>query len=551
MLGVIRMPCTLPPCSKLGRVAEMMLERNAPMRRTAFQTFAAAALSLGLLALPAGAQTPEPSHPGGGVSARAAGPSLSAEEAVLLLEGRIAEARSEGPRTRAAVPQRPEAAAEGRALAERAGDPILNLNTGMTYTDLQTAVDEAGSGNTLRIQSSFSAGIVDIDKDLTIEGASGNATETISASADTGTSGDARGWIRVAMDVDLVVRDLSFSGTGQLIFQAIRHQGTGLFENVHFSDIQYNASGPTYAGIAIAAYGGPVDVRDCSFQDIGRIGTFYFGAGVTGSLYEGNSFVGKGDGNFLDYGLELGGGAQVAAWNNVHTDCRGVAASDGSGSAGVLASTFFGPGTMLLARENTVLDSSVGIYVGYNDTDSTAASVRFNRIASNADGLVSTSTVEVDAERNWWGCNDGPGSTGCDSTVAVYMTASIDADPWLVLGLTPGSDRVIIEHSTSLTADLTMDSDGADASVEGTLADGIPVLFGGGTLGTVDPSVTGLTSGTADATFTAGSTPGLTQVSATVDNETVEEPIEVLDRFLFADGFETGDTSAWSATQAN
>jgi hypothetical protein len=55
-----------------------------------------------------------------------------------------------------------------------------------------------------------------------------------------------------------------------------------------------------------------------------RIGVIYFGAGVTGT-FGGNTYTGKGDGDWLDYAVEAGGGAN-AITNNTINENTGVAA---------------------------------------------------------------------------------------------------------------------------------------------------------------------------------------------------------------------------------
>ena len=59
---------------------------------------------------------------------------------------------------------------------------------------------------------------------------------------------DDRGWFLVNAGVDLNVSELTFNGTGNLVYQAFRHRGSGTFDNVNFTEIKYNESGPEYSG---------------------------------------------------------------------------------------------------------------------------------------------------------------------------------------------------------------------------------------------------------------------------------------------------------------
>ncbi|MFN0264741.1 beta strand repeat-containing protein [Tepidamorphus sp. 3E244] len=246
------------------------------------------------------------------------------------------------------------------------------------YDSLEAAVSAASAGDVILVtgmvdlESAGSAdGQVVIDKDLTITG-TGEAFSQINAVADTATGGDARGMFLVNNGVTLDVADVTISGNGNSIWQGFRHKGSGTFENVTFDDIEYSESGQPYAGTAIAVFsGGPgqnVDVIGSTFTDIGRIGVTYFGAEVSGT-FQGNTYTGKGDGDWLDYAVEISAGANVTVANNVISGNTGVAASDGSTSAGVLVSTFFGAGTTADFTDNTFDGNTTGVYVGFDDSD--------------------------------------------------------------------------------------------------------------------------------------------------------------------------------------
>ena len=402
------------------------------------------------------------------------------------------------------------------------GTSILNVDTGETFGSIQAAIADVDTmnGHTLQVQvPSHPEGLVTIDKSLTLRGLTG--TETVMATTDTGSTGDARAWFLVNTGIDLTVENLGFNGNGRLIYQAFRHRGTGSFDNCSFTNIQYNPSS-AYAGFGIVAFGGNVDITNCTFSGIGRVGVLAFGAGLTGSTIENNSYTGKGAGNWLDYGLEAGGGAVVIFRNNVISGNLGVA-GDGSTSAGILVTTFFGPGTTADVVSNNLSGSSTGLFVGFDPRDTSTVNAFTNRIASNATGLQSTSnSVTTTAEDNWWGCNAGPGAAGCDP-----VTGLVDADPWLLLGIDAIPTVVTAGGFSDVTADLLIDSDGTDTSGLGTVPDNITVDFTA-TLGTVSPPTTGTSAGTAMTTFVANATSGTATVDATVDNQTVSIDIQII-----------------------
>ncbi len=368
------------------------------------------------------------------------------------------------------------------------GDDMLNdcRDSGAPCATIQHAIDVAcPSGDTISLSSgSFAEGPqIVVDKDVSVVGAGKTAT-VVHATGSTGNNGDPRGWFLVDSGITFNLSDLTLDGTGFNIWQAIRHKGQGAIDNVLFNEIKY----PTYNGTALAAFGtGPVDVSNCMFTEIGRVGVNYFGPDVTGSTFSDNMYTGKGDGDHLDYMLDIGNGAQVTVSGNTVTDNRGQASSDGSTSAGVLVTTYFGPGSGATVEGNIMESNTTGIAIGYDTADTSVVTATCNRIRDNrqpgtcdiggsglclsgaiddacsadsdcdvgagifvvgADAGANPITVHensfagnlsgmsasslqagvVDAEDNWWGAADGPGGSGPGSGDPV--TANVDFDPF-------------------------------------------------------------------------------------------------------------------------
>jgi CSLREA domain-containing protein len=127
---------------------------------------------------------------------------------------------------------------------------------------------------------------------------------------------------------------------------------------------------------------------------------------------------------------------------------------------------------------------------------------------------------------NWWGCNGGPGASGCDTILQDVSGNNVAYTPssWLVLSVSAGSTQVDASETTGLTADLTHNS----ADTGGfSVPNGTPVSFGA-TMGTISGASTTLTNGTGTATFTAGTTAGAGSGTTTVDNQTVSVTIDVV-----------------------
>jgi hypothetical protein len=148
--------------------------------------------------------------------------------------------------------------------------------------------------------------------------------------------------------------------------------------------------------------------------------------------------------------------------------------------------------------------------------------VRFNRIVGNLAGgiaIIDGYSGVLDAENNWWGCNTGPDTTGCDA-----VNINIDANPWLTLRLSAAPSSIFVGSHATLTADLTVNSNGADTSAAGYLLDGMPIAFSG-TLGSVAPASAGTVGGKAQSRYTAGTIPGSASASAQLDNALVTAPL--------------------------
>ena len=162
----------------------------------------------------------------------------------------------------------------------------------------------------------------------------------------------------------------------------------------------------------------------------------------------------------------------------------------------------------------------------------------FNRIVGNAVGVqyggsvAAGNNATIDVENNWWGCNYGPGATGagCGGTtngtlVFAGNSGVLDSDPWLVLSISASPNPIPPGGMTTVTADMTHNSNGAVPSNTIFLPP-TPVTFGA-TNGNVSPPTGTVTNGQATTTFTSNSLMGGT-ASATVDGQTVSTNINIV-----------------------
>ena len=164
---------------------------------------------------------------------------------------------------------------------------------------------------------------------------------------------------------------------------------------------------------------------------------------------------------------------------------------------------------------NTISNGATGVLVQSQGL----ANLSFNRIVGNSVTGINNVDGTVTAENNWWGCNAGPGNTGCDG-----VTGTVDFNPWLVLGISAAPGTVTPGGASTVTADMTHNSDSLVPSAT-VFVPPTAVTFGA-TQGTMAPPTGTLSSGQATSTFTSTSTSN-GSASATVDNQTVSTPITV------------------------
>jgi hypothetical protein len=168
---------------------------------------------------------------------------------------------------------------------------------------------------------------------------------------------------------------------------------------------------------------------------------------------------------------------------------------------------------------NTITGYGTGVLVGTLESQTpTGTTVTSNRIVGNTVGLDATGVVQtVNAERNWWGCNTGPGTAGCDTVVG-----NADLDPWLVLTFNPEpAISVPAGGSTGFGVSTRVDSDSND----GPGAPATVALTASG--GAVSPTSAPLVNGSALATFFANAGPGIATLNAMLDNTAISRFITI------------------------
>ncbi len=245
----------------------------------------------------------------------------------------------------------------------------MNRSNGST---IQEAIDTVASDDLIKVTfDTYEEGPqVVIDKAVRIVGVNSPSygIPWIIPSAPTGSSGDAKGWFLVKPSGSLDLSNVVLYGMSQPVNQAIRCYGKATISTCSFKNIDFGPG--TYAGTGVVAFGDqPVWVSYCTFHDMGRIGALFFGASMTEGSFHDNIYFGKGDGDWLDYAVEVGGGAFANISSNTIHSCRGTASVDGSASAGVLVTTYFGAGTRAYLCGNHIIGCTSGLAAGYDAAD--------------------------------------------------------------------------------------------------------------------------------------------------------------------------------------
>jgi len=278
------------------------------------------------------------------------------------------------------------------------------------YRTITEALAVAVSGDTIIVEAgTYNEGITIIDKDLTIIGATSKPiikpTENTGLDNKIGAGG--RGWFQIT-GANVIFQNLVFDGTGQNIRTALHYHEDSTGGTVEYCDFLNIRHISQYYGRGINNYGQHVDVLDCTFTNIQRIGVFTFNT-TADTLIKDCTYTGKGAGDWLDYGIEFGGGGSGTVDGCDISACTGIALVDDSTSAGILATDYYGTGTVVTVKNSTLTGNSDGIAVGFADTDATVLTAHCNNISGNTFyGICNVGTEEVDATNNWWGHATGP-----------------------------------------------------------------------------------------------------------------------------------------------
>ncbi|HEY6768254.1 MAG TPA: choice-of-anchor D domain-containing protein [Candidatus Sulfotelmatobacter sp.] len=262
---------------------------------------------------------------------------------------------------------------------------------------------------------------------------------------------------------------------------------------VYYSGTTFTISGSTFSNNSVSN-----GAAGAVFAEDGFFGSYLTGSlSITNSTFTNNTSTGDGGGLFF----ETHGGYPGTITGSTFTGNQSTGSGETGG--GIFAETFDttnGPSSVTVSNSRFVGNTAPGGGGGFNSAE-----------------------INATVTNNWWGCNGGPGASGCDT--ATFGIGTSTFTPWLVLSVSANPSQILPNGTSLLTADLTHNS----ASTGGfSVPNGTAVTFGGTLDSSVNPTGTTLTSGQATSTYTAGSTAGNGTGTATVDNQQVSAPIEIL-----------------------
>jgi hypothetical protein len=270
-----------------------------------------------------------------------------------------------------------------------------------------------------------------------------------------------------------------------------------------------NGANPSGTGAAGQANGGVIDFETPA------------GLTITGSTFSNNTASAAGGAILFD----ANGTGNLSVTTSIFSNNTTVISGGGISATLETGTSFTISGSTFTGNKVTEGAGLGGGISAEQDGTVTVSDSRFvgNSAPGGGTGAAIDASTSGTLTNNWWGCNGGPGASGCD-TVQAGGGGTDTFNPWLVLSISANPTQILPDGTSLLTADLTHNSNGVGGF---SVPNGTAVTFGGTLDSSVNPTNTTLTSGQATSTYTAGSTLGAGTGTATVDNATVDATINI------------------------
>ncbi|MBI4926457.1 MAG: choice-of-anchor D domain-containing protein [Anaerolineae bacterium] len=196
--------------------------------------------------------------------------------------------------------------------------------------------------------------------------------------------------------------------------------------------------------------------------------------------------------------------------NSIFTSNTVTSSENGGGAVAIVSSggsfANVSINSSVFTNNKTMGSSGLGGAIFMNDgtlnLGNTAANRFYNNLDNSAGGALGKTGGTANAANNWWGCNTGPGGTGCDSVN--NRGGSLTISPWVVLKTTASPSAIQSGQSTTLTTSVLQNSNGGSlAAGQISALIGLPVTWTNATGGSFSGSQTSIQiDGTATTTFT-------------------------------------------------
>jgi hypothetical protein len=439
------------------------------------------------------------------------------------------------------------------------------------YTTIQSAVNDASTGDTIVVcAGTYSENVSDMGKSLTFQGAQAGVDARTRSGAETtvdGATGTAFTLTGTGSTLD------GFTLTGATTAQdtpAAFLEATG--EEVTNTIFTGNSNAATIIADQATFSQDLVEDPNQAFDSGSGAAGFFFNSNAgSDSSVSANSFIGDFDDSAINIadpipetGLSItdntadttaGGNFVVAGGTNSLTIAGNTVTGGSASGTGILllgedsgysitgniitglgasaVSIAVYPGTGYSANGggdismNAFKDNVRGINVT-DPGDAGTITANFNILVGNTSGGTSESpnaairnitNASVSAADNFYGCNGGPGATGCD-----VVLGNVNSTPYLVLSTTVANSTLAIGGTTQFVADLNHNNVGNLLS--GHVLDNVETVTFSFTNGTVSPTTALIVDGMASTTLTA-TTAGKGTATAAVDNATSTQDVVV------------------------